>query len=80
MIAIRGNDVKKNFKEVCDRVYEGEVTIISRPKNRNIVMVSEQFYQELERARRNLEYLAKIDRAIAQKENGTMQEHELTED
>ena len=80
MIAIRGTDVKQNFKEVCDRVYAGEVTIISRPQNRNVVMISEQLFQDLERAQKNLEYLSKIDRAIAQRENGTMQEHDLMEE
>ena len=32
---------------------------------------------KLEQIKKNAEYLAKIDRAIAQKEAGTMQEHEL---
>lgn len=39
----------------------------------------EKEYAELERLRKNAEYLAMLDRAIAQKEAGTMQEHELIE-
>ncbi|MBQ7241848.1 MAG: type II toxin-antitoxin system Phd/YefM family antitoxin [Firmicutes bacterium] len=80
MIAVKGTTVKNNFKNICDRVFNGEVFIISRPKDENVVMVSEREYTELERLKKNAEYLAKIDRAIAQKEAGTMIEHELIEE
>ena len=79
MVAVKGTTVKNDFKNICDRVFKGEVFIISRPKDENIVMVSEKEYAELERLKRNAEYLAKIDRAIAQKEAGTMQAHEPIE-
>ena len=78
MVAVKGTTVKNDFKNICDRVFKGEVFIISRPKNENVVMVSEREYAELERIRKNAEYLAKIDRAIAQKKAGTMKEHELS--
>ena len=80
MVAVKGTTVKNDFKNICDRVFKGEVFIISRPKDENIVMVSEREYAELEKLKRNAEYLAKIDRAIAQRENGTMQTHELIEE
>lgn len=79
MVAVKGTTVKNDFKNICDRVFNGEVFIISRPKDENIVMVSEREYAELERLKKNADYIAKIDRAIAQKEAGTMQEHELIE-
>jgi len=79
MVAVKGTTVKNDFKNICDRVFKGEVFIISRPKNENVVLVSEKEYAELERLKRNAEYLAMIDRAIAQKKAGTMQEHEIIE-
>ena len=79
MVAVKGTTLKADFKNICDRVIGGEVVIVTRPKNENVVMVSEREYAELERIKRNAEYLAKIDRAIAQREAGTMQEHELIE-
>ncbi len=79
MVAVKGTTVKNDFKNICDRVFKGEVFIISRPKDENVVMVSEREYTELERIKRNAEYLAKIDRAIAQKEAGTMTEHDIIE-
>ena len=77
MIAIKGTDVKTDFKNICKRVYQGEVFVISRPHNENIVMISEKEYSELERLRNNAAYLVKIDRALLQRENETMQEQEL---
>jgi antitoxin YefM len=77
VIAVKGTDVKNNFKSLCDRVFLGETIIISRPKNENIIMISEKEFAEYEKARRNYEYLSKIDRAIAQRDAGTMKEHEL---
>ena len=77
MVAVKRTDVKNNFKSLCDRVFLGETIIISRPKNENIVMISEKEFAEYEKARRNYEYLSKIDRAIEQRNAGTMKEHEL---
>ena len=79
MVSVKGTTVKNDFKNICDRVFKGEVFIISRPKDENVVMVSEREYTELERIKKNAEYLAKIDRALAQRAAGTMQEHELIE-
>ena len=77
MVAVKGTDVKTNFKALCDRVFLGETIIISRPKNENIVMISERAYAEFEKAKRNFEYLSKIDRALEQRNDGTMKEHDL---
>ena len=79
MVAIRGRDIKYNFKAICDRVFGGETIIVSRPKNENIVLVSEKKYEEMERAQRNAEYLAKIDRGIDQMKAGNLQYHDLIE-
>lgn len=79
MVAVKGADIKYNFKAICDRVFRGEVIIVSRPKNENIVMISEKRYEELERAQRNAEYLAKIDRGLEQKKAGKLQYHDLIE-
>lgn len=79
MVALSGTTVKNDFKNICDRVYKGEVIIISRPKDENVVLVSEREYAELEKCRRNAEYLAKLDRAFAQEKEGTMKVHELIE-
>ncbi len=79
MVAVKGADIKYNFKAICDRVFGGETIIVSRPKNENVVLISEKRYEELERMQRNAEYLAKLDRGIEQIQSGTLQYHELIE-
>lgn len=44
--------------------------IISRPKNENIVMMSESEYNEIIKAKRNEEYLAMLDKSMAEAEAG----------
>ncbi len=54
-----------------------ETVIITRKNEKNVVLISLESYNQLERAARNNEYLAMIDRSIAQLEAGRGQEHEL---
>ena len=64
MIALRTVDLRNDFKRVSELVNSGEKVLIARPRNENLVVLSEREYNELEKARRNVEYLAKIDRAF----------------
>ncbi len=56
MLAVKSMDVRDNFKSFCDKVFDGETLIISRPKNENIVMISETEYNDMMKAKRNAEY------------------------
>ena len=80
MIAVKSKDIKQNFKSMCNMVFGGETLIISRPKNENVVLISEQRYEELEKAQKNAEYLAKIDKGFEQIRAGKGQIHELIEE
>lgn len=70
MLAVKSMDVRDNFKSFCDKVFMGETLIVSRPKNENIVMMSESEYNELMKAKRNAEYLAMLDKSMAEAETG----------
>ena len=70
MLAVKSMDVRENFKSLCDKVLKGETVIISRPKNENIVMMSESEYNEIIKAKRNEEYLAMLDKSMAEAEAG----------
>lgn len=70
MVAVKGMDVRKNFKEWCNKVVSGETIVVSRPRNENVVIVSEQEYNELQKAKNNEEYLAKLDRSFDQLNRG----------
>ena len=70
MLAVKSMDVRDNFKSLCVKVFSGETLIISRPKNENIVMMSESEYNEIMKAKRNAEYLAMLDKSMAEAEAG----------
>ena len=72
MLAVKSMDVRENFKSLCDKVFRGETLIVSRPKNENIVMMSESEYNEIMKAKRNAEYLAMLDWSVDQKEHPVM--------
>jgi len=79
MTVAKQNDLRANLRKYFELVWTGEQVIIPRRENKNVVILSEAEYKELERAKKNAEYLTKIDRAIAQRDSGTMQEHDLIE-
>ena len=70
MLAVKSMDVRENFKTLCDKVFQGETLIISRPKNENVVMLSEKEYNEMLKAKRNADYLTMIDKSMAEAEAG----------
>ena len=70
MLVVRSMDVRDNFKSLCDKVFNGETLIISRPKNENVVMLSEYEYNEIMKAKRNADYLAMLDKSMAEAEAG----------
>ena len=70
MIAIKTVDMRNDFKRISDLVSSGEKVLIARPHNQNLVVLSEKEYNELDKARRNAEYLAKIDESRRQLDEG----------
>lgn len=70
MLAVKSMDVRDNFKKLCEKVFNGETLIISRPKNENVVMLSEAEYNDIMKAKRNAEYLAMLDKSMDEAEKG----------
>lgn len=70
MLTVKSMDVRDNFKSLCDKVFNGETLVISRPKNENIVMLSEAEYNEMLKAKKNAEYLTMLDKSMAEAEQG----------
>ena len=80
MLAVNYSTIRNNLKDYCDKDSDFQETIIVTRKNeKNIVLMSLDKYNQLEKAARNNEYLAMIDRGIAQLEAGNGREHELFE-
>ena len=70
MLAVKSMDLRDNFKNFCDKVFNGETIIVSRPKNENIVMLSETEYNKMLKAKQNEEYLAMLDKSMEEAEAG----------
>ena len=66
MIATKPLDLRSNLKKYMDFAFKGEPVVIARPKNENVVMVSEKDYNELMKSRQNAEYMANLDRSYEQ--------------
>jgi len=72
MTAVKSMDLRDNFKAICDKVFCGETIIISRPKNENVVMISESEYNQLQKAVKNAEYLSMLERSMEEAKQGNI--------
>lgn len=77
-------ELKANLKSFIDKAIDGESIIITRPKSKNAVLISEEEYNELLRIKNNSQYLYKLNQSIEQAKNGkvvvkTMEELEAME-
>lgn len=80
MLAVNYSTIRNNLKNYCDLATDShETVIVTRKDEKNVVLISLDKYNQLEKAARNAEYLAMIDRGIAQLEAGRGQQHELIE-
>ncbi len=77
--ATMATDLKANLKYYIDKALSGDSIIITRPKQRNVVMISEREYNELLRLKNNAEYSYKLNRSIEQARQGKVIEKSMEE-
>lgn len=66
MIAVNYSTIRENLKAYCDRVTDsGETVIVTRKNEKNVVIISMEEWNALQKAARNAEYNGKLDRAVA---------------
>lgn len=70
MIATRQMDIRDNIKKYFDLAFDGETVVVSRKQNKNVVVISEKEYNELQKAKKNAEYLAMLDKSMKEIEQG----------
>ena len=86
MIAVNFTTARDRFKDFCDKVTdEAETVIVTRKAEKNVVIISAERFNELEKAERNAAYLGKLERGLAQVHAGhgitkTMDELEAMEE
>lgn len=80
MLAVNYSTIRNNLKTYCDEVTDNnETVIVTRKDEKNVVILSLEKYNQIMKAAQNAEYLAMIDRGIAQLSSGKGQQHELIE-
>ena len=71
MIAVNFTTARSRFKDFCDKVTDcAETVIVTRKAGKNVVIISAERYNELEKAERNAAFLGKLDRGLAQVRSG----------
>ena len=80
MIAANYTAVRNNLKSYCDMASQGETILVTRKENRNVVVLSLEQYNEMEKAYKNANYLLKLDRSFAQLDAGQGKAHDLIEE
>ena len=83
MIATNYSEVRNNLKTYCDKATQDyETIIITRKNNENVVLMSEEKYNNLMEnlyIRSNLKYYQKLVESIKEVEKGNVKEHDLIE-
>ena len=65
MLAVNYSTIRENLKSYCDKVTDNnETVIVTRKDEKNVVIISLDEWNSLQRALRNAEYLGKLNRCI----------------
>ena len=62
MIAINFSTARGRLKDFCDRVTDrGETVVVTRKAEKNVVIISEERFNELEKAERNVKTMEELE-------------------
>ena len=65
MLAVNYSTIRENLKTYCDMVTdERETVIVTRKDEKNVVIISLEEWNALQKAARNAEFYGKIQRSI----------------
>ena len=73
MQAISVSEARQNFKKYCNAVVEdNDIIIVSRNGNgkENMVWIDLKVFNELQKAKENLEYMMKLEESFKQMDEG----------
>ena len=69
MVIAKQMDVRANIKKYFDMAYEGEPVVVPRKENKNVMIISEELYNELMTQNRMTSYAGKIEKHIEKKKH-----------
>ncbi len=71
MLAVNYSTIRDNLKSYCDRVTDNnETVIVTRKDEKNVVIISLEEWNALQKAARNADYLGKIERSLSDLKTG----------
>jgi len=71
MLAVNYSTIRNKLKDYCDKATdENETVIVTRKDEKNVVLISLEYYNEIMKALRNSEYLNKFDKSVEQIQQG----------
>ena len=71
MLAVNYSTIRKHLKDYCDKVTDDyETVIVTRKDEKNVVIISLEEYNEMQKTIKNMKYLTMIDKSMAELESG----------
>ena len=81
MLAANYTTVRNNLKDYCDKASdENEIVLVTRKADKNVVIMSLDKLNQIEKELRNARYIAKIERGFAQIETDLGLTHDLIDE
>ncbi len=66
MLAVNYSTIRKELKAFCDKVTDdNETVVITRKDEKNLVLISLEEWNFLQKALKNSEYLSKLNRSVS---------------
>lgn len=73
MLAVNYSTIRKNLKYYCDKVTdEHETVIVTRKDEKNVVIISLEEYNAMQKLIKNTAYLSMIDKSISELASGNL--------
>ena len=77
MLVANYTNVRNDFKNYCDQVIATDQPLLVTRKEDNVVMISLEMFNQLQKQARNSEYIAKLSRSYEQAISGNIVKHDL---
>lgn len=80
MLAVNYSTIRKHLKDYCDKVTDDyETVIVTRKDEKNVVIISLEEYNAMQKTIKNTAYLSMIDKSMAELESGNLVAKSLEE-
>ncbi|MCQ2753118.1 MAG: type II toxin-antitoxin system Phd/YefM family antitoxin [Bacilli bacterium] len=70
MLAVNYSTIRNSLKNYCDKAISGETIIVTRKNEQNVVVMSLEQYNEMQRIINNAKYLAMLQKSLNELKRG----------